>query len=101
MYNDCIFQDDWQKGYIYKAEIERIKKDLRKTKSVPELIKKLQEIDENYKEMNFNLREASGSGNYKDPELWTVLERHDFINRKNAQINKAKSGRGIKNKHSR
>ena len=87
-----MFSQDFKKVRLHKAEIERINTKIEKLpKKTDKNLKN--EIIENFNETMFNLREATGQGNYKPVELWTIGEIADFVKRKNKQIKEAKNER--------
>jgi hypothetical protein len=44
------------------------------------------ENDAKTKQTIFNIKEATGSGNYKDVESWNISEIYDYLNFKEKQI---------------
>ena len=46
------------------------------------------EMEEQRKQILFDIKESTGEGNYKDVDLWTLPEIYDYLERKNKQIEK-------------
>ena len=90
MLNPLYFEAKFGEAKIFELELERINYKLSSIKEKTDKERK-KEIIEEYKETIFNLKEATGDGNYKDIESWTIEEITDFIQRKNRQISKAKN----------
>ena len=48
------------------------------------------ELEENYNQTIFEIKEATGEGNYNDPELWSFSKINDYLHRKQKQVEKLK-----------
>ena len=43
-------------------------------------------LDENYKQITFDIAESTGEGNYKPVEQWNFVEIKDYLKRKEKQL---------------
>lgn len=102
-YDLQLFED----ALIFEVQANKLEKELNSNKFDPfyntenqkftNFVEYVEELQEQYLQTIFEIKESTGEGNYGDIEKWNIVQIFDYINRKEKQVKELKAKNGKSN----